>query len=331
MILAVDFGTTTTRVWALDGGAILAGASTGSGARDFASTKEADALLETVRAVADQTLRTATRSWADVAAVVAFGMITSELGLEELPHVRAPIDPPALSAALVERRYPELLPATLYLVPGVLTGGDGDEDATDAMRGEETEVVGLLALDVRAPLVYLSTGSHTKFVAVDAEGRIDWSLTTLSGELLWALRQETILAPLVDLERPLEDIAAAEHGAAVAEREGVTRALFVARILNRVHGHTRGSCSAFVHGAVAGSDIAALRRRFAGDGSGRVRIAIGGRGPLADAYAHLLEKQSWVEDVGRLEQPVGALGAWALYTAHRERRGLPDKRLVGER
>lgn len=318
MILAVDSGTTSTRAWLLADGAPAAHAEATAGARDVARTNERARLLERVSTVADDALRAGGSRWESVEAVIAFGMITSEFGLEEVPHLNAPVGTAALASALEERRYPELFPTTLFLVPGVLSLGDGDPTGSDVMRGEETEVVGLLSLgQFEPPFVYLSTGSHTKFVAVDADGRIEWSLTTLSGELLWAVRRETILAGLLDLERPVEDFEALERGAALAESDGLSRALFAARLLNRVHGATTEACSAFIHGAVAGDDVRSLVRRLDARSASPRRLAIGGAGPLADAYAHLLERKPRVGDVHRLDQPLGALGAWALYTTRR--------------
>jgi 2-dehydro-3-deoxygalactonokinase len=239
-------------------------------------------------------------------------MITSELGLEEVDHLEAPVHRDALVAAM-RRRVDRALPVQVFLVPGVRSG-DHDLAHTDVMRGEETEIAGLLSLDwAHPPLLYVSTGSHTKFVAIDAEARIAWSLTTLSGELLWALHRETILSELVDPDAELSDVGSLEEGAALAERLGLSRALFVTRLLSRVRGAAPASCSAFVHGAVAGADIHSLRTVLPGHPDPPARVVIAGIGPLAVAYRHLLEKEDWVTTVEETDEPLGALGAWSLF------------------
>lgn len=328
MIVAVDSGTTSTRVWVVERGDVKASSSSRSGARDVVRTKDRGELLARIRALADEALAAAGSTWEAVEAIVAFGMITSELGLEEVPHLEAPVDRRMLAAALVERRYGDALPAPVHLVPGVRSGGE-ELELADFMRGEETEVAGLLALgEPDPPFLYISTGSHTKFLSVDAEGRIDWSLTTLSGELLLALQRETILAELIDLEAPPTDLAALEEGARFVEHAGLSRALFGARLLNRIGGASVTFCSDFLHGAVAGADLLSLRRAAETRGGVPERVAIGGQGTLGEAYRHLLEAQWDVAELRRFDVPLGALGAWNLFTTEREaaHAGAPEGR-----
>jgi 2-dehydro-3-deoxygalactonokinase len=316
VILAVDSGTTSTRVWVLEGGEVKASAGSRGGARDVVRTKDRSELLRRIRGLADEALASAGSTWEGVEGVVAFGMITSELGLEEVPHLEAPVSRRMLAEAMVERSYGDALPAPVRLVPGVRSGGD-DLELADFMRGEETEIAGLLALgEPEPPFLYISTGSHTKFVGVDREGRIDWSLTTLSGELLLALHRETILADLIDLEAPIADFVALEDGARLVERAGLTKALFAARLLNRVRGVSTASCSDFLHGAVAGGDVLSLRRAAEAQGGFPDRIAIGGKGSLKQAYRHLLESER--AELRAYDLPLGALGAWNLFTSERE-------------
>ena len=326
MIVVVDSGTTSTRVWVVEHGDLKASSSSRSGARDVVRTKDRGELLGRVRGLADDALAAAGSTWQAVEAIVAFGMITSELGLEEVPHLEAPVDRRMLAAALVERRYGDALPAPVYLIPGVRS--DGEElDLADFMRGEETEVAGLLALgEPEPPFLYISTGSHTKFVGVDREARIDWSLTTLSGELLLALQRETILAELINLEAPPADLAALQEGAGFVERAGLSRALFGARLLNRVRGVSAAFCSDFLHGAIAGADLLSLRHAAETRGGLPDRVAIGGQGTLRAAYRHLLQQQGSVAELREVDVPLGALGAWNLFTTEREAAGAPEGR-----
>jgi 2-dehydro-3-deoxygalactonokinase len=328
VIVAVDSGTTSTRVWLLEDGVVRASSRRRGGARDVVRTKDRSELLGRIRGLADDALATAGSTWDAVEAIIAFGMITSELGLEELPHLEAPVGYRTLASSMVERRYGDALPAPVHLVPGVRSGGQ-ELAFADFMRGEETEVAGLLGLgEPEPPFLYISTGSHTKFVGVDREGRIDWSLTTLSGELLLALQRETILAELIDLEATPADLEALEEGARYVDRAGLSRALFGARLLNRVRGVGAASCSDFLHGAVAGADLLSLRRAAETRGGLPDRVAIGGQGSLREAYRHLLERQGGVAELRRFDVPLGALGAWNLFTTEREaaHAGAPEGR-----
>src|SRR5829696_7862863 len=90
MIVAVDSGTTSTRAWVLEDGEVKASSGSRGGARDLVRTKDRRELLGRVRRLADDALASAGATWDGIEAVVAFGMITSELGLEEVPHLRHP-------------------------------------------------------------------------------------------------------------------------------------------------------------------------------------------------------------------------------------------------
>lgn len=317
-IVAVDSGTTFTRAWVVDEGRVGAGASVRAGARDLVGGRGWEWLADRVREVADQALSQAQLSWEEVEAVVAFGMITSELGLEELPHLKTPVDRQAPVGGMEERVYPDHLPVPTFLVPGVRYDGDGVAAHADFMRGEETEVIGMLEAEAaRPPFLLLSTGSHSKFVLVDGEGRTSWSFTTLSGELLWALQSETILAGLIDPQAALDyggtiDYGAmVEEGSRVARESGLSRALFVTRLLNRLEGVDPVACSAFVHGAVAEADLTSLESALPTDRPEGVVLT--GSAPLTDAYRHLLEGREWARRVHMIDYSVGAMGAWALY------------------
>jgi 2-dehydro-3-deoxygalactonokinase len=324
VILALDSGTTTTRVWVLADGAVAGHASAHAGARDVARSGDREWLLRRLRQVADEALAQGAADWASIEAVVAFGMITSELGIEELPHLVAPIGLGELAAGM---RVRDWLPAPVFLVPGVRTG-NGHGRGVDVMRGEETEAVGLLSIGlVQPPFLYVSTGSHTKFVEVDSDGRIVASVTTLSGELLWALRRETILADLVDLTSGLHDAAHVEDGAASTLRDGLSRALFAARLLNRVGRAPPSACSDFVHGAVAMSDLLALDGVLT-ERPGPRRVALSGSSPLAQAHRMLIGRQSWVEELQVVERPLGAVGAELLYRIRTGQDADPAERSI---
>lgn len=327
MILAIESGTTMTRAWALSGGTVVGNAAGQAGARDIARARDRDWLLARVREFADDALAQAAVGWDELEAVVAFGMITSELGLEELPHLVAPVSVGTLAAQMQEREGYGQLPARVYLVPGV-RNADGPLASADFMRGEETEAAGLLSLGLfEPPLLYVSTGSHTKFVEVDAGGRIASSATTLSGELLWALHRETILADLVDPTGVIGSPERVEEGARSASQLGLSRALFSARLLSRVGGVNAAACSDFVHGAVAMSDLDALRAKLGGQPRERP-VVVAGASALATALRQLLAQEPWVVELHSIDRPLGALGALELYRLRRDKDSNPGQRRV---
>lgn len=322
-ILAIDSGTTTTRVWAVEDGRITDHERALGGARDVAQGRDQDWLRRHVRGLAQ---RVADRAggWNAFEAAVAFGMVTSEHGLAEVAHLPAPVAPADLAAALTPLTDRDVLPIPLLLVPGVLCEAAGDAPRADFMRGEETEVAGLLARPGMAgPLLFVSPGSHSKFIAVDAAGRISWSVTTLAGELLWTLSRETILAGLVTVDLDEVDLDAVDRGDEAARDQGLTRALYVTRLLHRLDGMPPASCAAFALGAVAADDLRALdsARRHGVDVPGDV--VLGGEGALVTVYEHLLARAPWATPPRRGPALLGPLGAWSLFAMARAGGGAP--------
>ena len=118
---------------------------------------------------------------------VAYGMITSDMGLLEIPHVPAPARPPICATRCARRRFPEIAPFPIHFIPGVRNfAGPVDLDnfgMMDMMRGEETEAVGLFKLlESETSAMFILPGSHNKFVAMSAEGKILGCMTSISGE-----------------------------------------------------------------------------------------------------------------------------------------------------
>jgi 2-dehydro-3-deoxygalactonokinase len=308
-IVAIDTGTTTTKAWVVADGEILSEARGRAGARDVAGSEDRGWLATQIRQIVEDALAGAAAGWSDVEAMVGFGMLTSELGLEEIPHLHAPVGAEQLAEGLQQRSLAEDIAVPLFLVPGVLCDGE-DLAGTDFMRGEETQVVGLLATSrVEPPLLYVSPGSHAKFVAVGEDGRIEWSFTTLSGELVWALSKETILGSLLDLSQPLVDPEAADRGAHIARQAGLSRALYAARLSSRLQGAATPFCTDFIRGAIAATDVDGLRsvpRR-------PPTVVVGAGSALGAFYRRLLEAESWTGQVADVDGTLGPLGAWMVY------------------
>ncbi|WP_149193317.1 2-dehydro-3-deoxygalactonokinase [Luteimonas suaedae] len=273
--LVIDGGTTTTRVWAVDGDLVLARGSAMIGARDSARDGNNGRLVGAVRdlLIAASAEADARASRWDPRYVVAAGMITSPLGLVEVPHVEAPAGVDELARNVRTLSLPEASPLPILLVPGVRCGplqpGLSDLAEVDVMRGEEVVCLGLVRTgQLPRPGLALSVGSHWKRVEVDADGRIASCTTTLSGELLHALRTQTVLAASVDAALPprLEagDLDAFRAGMRERARSGLPRAAFCTRLLERVAGSSARSRLLFLLGVVVDETLAHWRDAVVG-------------------------------------------------------------------
>lgn len=234
------------------------------GARDTAKDGHDRALRLALR---DLIARLRAEAPGDVARprrVAAAGMITSPQGLVEVPHLAAPAGARELAAAAQERLLPEVCELPFVFVPGVKTtalpGIASGVAATDVMRGEETLCVGLVARGrLASGGALLNVGSHWKLIRIDAEARVAWSVTSLAGEMIQAVRSETILAaglPSGPLPRP--DVPRLLDGMAEARRSGLARALFCVRLL-QLSGATPDERLSFLAGAFIGSDLDRLQ------------------------------------------------------------------------
>ncbi len=203
LVLTIDCGTTNSRVYLVNPkGEILLWKSRKVGVKDTAIRGSNAFLKKELKALTDEVLATAGLSKTQIRLVISSGMITSELGLIELPHLFAPVSMDDLAGSITrvdgEESFDPELP--LYLIRGIKNPYHPERNDLaelahlDFMRGEETQVAGLLQLygsGISTTVINLS--SHTKCIPIDQRDRILGSVTTLSGQVFEALVKETFI------------------------------------------------------------------------------------------------------------------------------------------
>ena len=119
---------------------------------------------------------------------VLCGMVGSTIGWAQAPYVPCPAIPAKIARGRISLRA-----GRVQVVPGVAC--ENRLHAPDFMRGEETQILGALALDATlrqgAHLLCLP-GTHTKWVVLH-NGIIEEFLTAATGELFGALRDHSVL------------------------------------------------------------------------------------------------------------------------------------------
>jgi 2-dehydro-3-deoxygalactonokinase len=323
-LLCVDAGTTNTRVWLVAGDRILARRDATIGARDTARAGHARALRGTLRdLIATVRARTPLGTPAP-RLVAAAGMITSPQGLCEVPHVTAPAGAAELAAGARETVLPDVTDIPILFVPGVRTGSlDGGEagiGSVDVMRGEETLAVGLLHLGRLAPgSLLLHVGSHWKVIRLDAAGRVAGSVTSLAGEMLQAVTNETILAsglPSTPLIAPDERLL--RQGMAEAERSGLARALFCVRLLELAGATSAEGRLSFLVGAFIGAELAGLAA--GGILAPGMTVTVAGDDKVGGAWRLALERAGWTAySLTPAEREAGFLAGLGAIVAARGR------------
>lgn len=268
-----------------------------AGARDTAAHGAPTAIHEAMVDLLEQ----ATTAWgARPDTIVCSGMITSNLGLHEVPHLFAPAGPHELAAGIVHVAVPDV--GEVSFVPGIKTQPDTltlhSLDTADMLRGEEVEVTGLRAhLALCRSATFLHFGSHHKAVDVDAEGRITGSRTALTGELLATVAAHTILkSSVVPLERIALELDAAVAGAEATLAHGVGRSLFLVRVGEHVAARSPSTMASYLVGALAALDLALLPPPCT------VPIVLYGHGPFPEVLNVLLERAGY-DEVLRVDGP----------------------------
>ncbi|QQS46107.1 MAG: 2-dehydro-3-deoxygalactonokinase [Acidobacteriota bacterium] len=262
-LICIDAGTTNTRVWLTRGEIVLAHARASVGVRDTARDGSPERLHNALR---DLIAEVRAQSDAEPSAVIAAGMITSSLGLAEVPHLDAPAGLVEIARNIQTHSFPQITDLPVLLVPGVRTGPKPCDletvAAADLMRGEETLCLGLVAADLAyPPCTVINLGSHWKIVGIDSEGRVAGSLTSMAGELIHAAQAQTILSSAVP-QRRLEtaDRQWTKAGMREQRRSGLARALFCVRLLEQSGQGSPGQRLSFLIGAFVSAEVDSLIR-----------------------------------------------------------------------
>lgn len=312
-IMLIDSGTTNSRIRLIDqsSSAVEGSVKVEAGVRNTAMSGSNEELKQAVKQGIEKLLKNNRIQKQDIQYILASGMITSNLGLHEVAHQKAPADTEKLAAAMEKRCLEEMLYIPCYFIPGLKSTQEieGRTEVLDVMRGEETEAFGLLdVMQLSGDGILMLPGSHTKWIRADGSGELLWSSTSLSGELLKAVQSQTILSDSLPegLITKLDE-RALWKGFSAAETMGVNRALFQIR-LQHLSGNTEENERAnFLTGVIFHSDISALKEMNQQHGGW---VLVGGSFPLKDAAASLIKRTLPEIEVIEASSEQVELGAW---------------------
>ena len=234
-IITIDGGTTNTRciLWG-SGQRRIDEERRAVGVRNTSIDGNNHKLKQAVRECIEQLLERNGVTYDQIHRIIGSGMITSDVGLVVVPWITAPAGVKELAANIAEISLPDICPIPICFIPGI-KNGEGPFDlenieAMDIMRGEEVESVAILdKFPPGKPMLLILPGSHNKFVSVDREGKITGCLTSISGELLASITNDTIIAKSVNREfvsPESYDREWVQKGYETATRAGLGRACF---------------------------------------------------------------------------------------------------------
>jgi len=250
--LLVDWGTSSLRAWVVDeAGAVQARVADDKGIARLSPGQAAQVFADDVRAALN----------AETMPALLCGTVGAALGLIYVPYCPCPAGPADLAAGAV--RYDE----HTVILPGVQI----NDARQDVMRGEETQIMGRLALHPALRVgrhLFCLPGSHSKWVQVK-DGRIETFMTAATGELFYALVHHSILAR----GPSAPDEAAFDEGARIGlSGASLSTAVFGARARPLVGVMAATAAQSFLSGVLIGAELHAVQAMREAAQDGPIRI-----------------------------------------------------------
>lgn len=191
--------------------------------------------------------------------IMISGMASSSIGMADVPYATLPFATDGSQAGVRQfDRQPDF-PHEISLIAGVRSGHD-------VMRGEETQLIGLLTLldgvggpDRKALFIFPGTHSKHLFVENDQLVRFD---TYMTGELFDLMANQSILADSVDTANltPVadDDWAAFRRGVRQSTATPLLNSLFTVRTNQLFDQLTKRQNALYLSGLLIGQELGSL-------------------------------------------------------------------------
>ena len=228
-----DSGTTNSRLFLLDENLNAIGMNKKMvGARDSAISGSNRVLVSSLFEMYQNLLNEKNVFDGEVSDIFLSGMITSVYGIKEIPHIVLPVDAGTLAEGVTTVNEDMFFKRDVHLIRGVKTVGKEVSDVGN-MRGEETELVGLAdELKSRGldDVAVILPGSHTHIAHVSGGSIVD-CISNFTGELLFALQKDTILAPILESQPEAFDDEMVALALRNLDLYGFNRAMYIAHAM----------------------------------------------------------------------------------------------------
>jgi 2-dehydro-3-deoxygalactonokinase len=238
--IAVDWGTTNRRAWAL-----------GPDGRPMAERADSAGLLAVQDRRFADSLASFLGDWVEAGRsipIVIAGMAGSRLGWVEVPYVAAPAPLSGLAQGLVMAG--RIANSDCWIVPGMSL-----DSATqpEVMRGEECQILGALLTRHQSDGIFLLPGTHSKWARVSSQRLIEFR-TYITGEMFNLLRQSGTLAQLMTGDAEDENAFARGVLATGHDTELLNR-LFSARSLALFGRLEGGALASYLSGMLVSTEM----------------------------------------------------------------------------
>lgn len=263
--VAVDWGTTSFRLWVMDTDANILAMTTGPHGMSRLRPDEYDQLLEESL----QELGVAL----DIPVIIS-GMAGAAQGWCEAPYLSAPTQLDELGAGAVRvgnsSREVRILPGVKQVSPA------------NVMRGEETQISGLLRHEPDFDGTVCLPGTHTKWAHISNRAIIEFE-TCLTGEQFAFFSESSVLSHSM-IDGGWDDIAF-ETAVRLATEDPLTvpRHLFAIRAKMLVGQQSSAEARATLSGLLIGQELMSVPRYWQGQ-----EVTLIGASPLCNLYSKAL-------------------------------------------
>lgn len=256
-----DSGTTNSRIFLLKDGCVLHSEKVKIGCKDAALAGDPGVLVQALYGLYINALSACTLQDSDVNAIYLSGMATTPSGLMEVEHLSTPAGAQELRENIALYEENTCFHRTFHLIPGLKTAPRGvrvspqEAALVNNVRGEETEVLGILRQTGLTNAAILLPGSHTQTAIVE-NGRVVDLLSTVTGELYDAVVNRSIIGSSVGEGNT--DPAWVKQGAEALQTHGFNRALYITRSLELFADTTPLQRKSFLEGVINGGTVQEL-------------------------------------------------------------------------
>ena len=292
--IALDWGTSNLRAYAMQGATVLARANSDAGMSKLDPAGFEPALRDLIDPWCHEGL----------GAIIACGMVGSRQGWAEAPYRAVPCAPIAQGMTRITMQDGQ---------PVHILSGLSQATPPDVMRGEETQIAGFLSLNPQWDGVLCLPGTHTKWVHLSA-GEVVSFQTFMTGEIFALLKDVSVLRHSV-VPQTWDDAAFQEAVAdSLSHPERMAAKLFALRAGDLLKLSRPEEARARLSGYLIGMEIAATRPYWLGQ-----NLAILGMNPQAQAYQSALSAQGLPATMVDSERATLA----GLTVAHRQLKDCP--------
>jgi len=184
--------------------------------------------------------------------IVASGMISSSIGLKNLPYANLPFDILGHQVVTDIIEPGEHLDHPLLLISGVCS-------ADDVMRGEETQSIGLAASQKVQDGLFIFPGTHSKHVAIE-DGIMTGFKTYMTGEVFDVMSRHSILSE--SLSGPAELLEKSfDEGLQSGFSNNLLHSLFSVRGKSLLQERDKSEHRNFLSGLLIGYEISGIDAR----------------------------------------------------------------------